>query len=79
MTIICSWCRHEGQTGVVGEKAPLDDRRETHGICLTHRSAVQARWKEPMSGQSARRNQVHPFSATQIWAGIMKLARRGGW
>jgi len=44
MTIICSWCRREGLHGVVGEKAPLDDRRETHGICVAHRSAVQARW-----------------------------------
>ncbi|ALA60982.1 hypothetical protein [Nitrospira moscoviensis] len=46
MTIICSWCRGEGQTGIVGEKAPLDDRRETHGICTTHRHAVRARWKD---------------------------------
>src|SRR2546426_2574623 len=32
MKIVCSWCRKEGKAGIVGEKAPLDDARETHGI-----------------------------------------------
>lgn len=36
MKIVCSWCRGEGRVGLVGEKAPLEDRRETHGICLQH-------------------------------------------
>lgn len=93
MTIICSWCRHEGQTGVVGEKAPLDDRRETHGICVTHRSAVQSRLNElvcesvrtglqpvPVQGGHAT---VQPagrvaFSATQMWVGIRNLTRKAG-
>ena len=29
----------------MGEKAPLKDERETHGICLIHRHEVQARWQ----------------------------------
>ncbi len=41
MKIICSWCRGEGQVGLVGEKAPLEDRRETHGICLDHQRAMR--------------------------------------
>jgi hypothetical protein len=24
----------------------LEDRRETHGICMAHRIVVQARWKD---------------------------------
>ena len=44
MTVVCSWCRHEGQAGIVGEKAPFEDRRETHGICLAHRIQVGASW-----------------------------------
>lgn len=40
----------------MGEKAPLDDRRETHGICVTHRVAVQARWND-IVGEAARRGQ----------------------
>lgn len=44
MTIICSWCRLEGCSGIVGEKAPLEDPRETHGICVRHYRVVQARW-----------------------------------
>ncbi|SLM47082.1 protein of unknown function [Nitrospira japonica] len=45
MKVVCSWCRYEGKNDVVGEKPPLDDVRETHGICLTHRDEVQARWR----------------------------------
>ena len=44
MKVICSWCRREGRSGFVGEKAPLDDVRETHSICLEHETAVRARW-----------------------------------
>ena len=44
MKVICSWCRGEGRSGFVGEKAPLDDLRETHSICLEHETAVRARW-----------------------------------
>jgi hypothetical protein len=44
MKVICSWCRGEGRNGFVGEKAPLDDLRETHSICLEHETAVRARW-----------------------------------
>ena len=44
MKVICSWCRGEGRSGFVGEKAPLDDMRETHSICLEHETAVRARW-----------------------------------
>jgi hypothetical protein len=50
MRIICSWCRGEGRIGLVGEKKPLEDRRETHGICLAHRIAVQTRWREASGG-----------------------------
>jgi hypothetical protein len=45
MKVICSWCRQEGKLELVGEKAPLDDARETHGICVLHRHHVQARWQ----------------------------------
>jgi hypothetical protein len=36
MKVICSWCQGEGRTGLVTEKAPLADPRETHGICSAH-------------------------------------------
>lgn len=44
MQVICSWCRGEGRVGLVGEKAPLEDRRETHSICIEHEKAVRSRW-----------------------------------
>ena len=42
MRIVCSWCQKEGKAEFVGEKAPLDDRRETHGICVIHRHHIEA-------------------------------------
>ena len=36
MKVICSWCQSEGRPALVGEKAPLVDARETHGICVFH-------------------------------------------
>ena len=36
MKVICSWCQSEGRPGLVREKAPLADLRETHGICSDH-------------------------------------------
>lgn len=28
MIIVCAWCKH-----ILGEKPPLDDKAQTHGIC----------------------------------------------
>ena len=45
MKTVCSWCRQEGKVALMGEKPPLQDKRETHGICLAHRHEVEARWQ----------------------------------
>jgi hypothetical protein len=45
MKVICSWCRKEGKAELVGEKAPFEDARETHGICAFHRRAIEDRWR----------------------------------
>ena len=37
MKIICAWRRKEGKPDVMGEKEPLDDSTETHGLCPEHR------------------------------------------
>jgi hypothetical protein len=33
---ICAWCRAEGVPAVLGEREPLEDPVETHGICQRH-------------------------------------------
>ncbi|MCP9447620.1 MAG: hypothetical protein NNA22_08635 [Nitrospira sp.] len=48
MRIICAWCFQEGKVALLGEKMPLDDLRETHGICRAHRLAMQAEWKQSL-------------------------------
>lgn len=36
MKIICAWCKQEGRGGVLGEREPIDDPTETHGVCALH-------------------------------------------
>lgn len=79
MIIVCSWCRKEGKNEFVGEKGPLDDQRETHGICVIHRQQVQTRWREAVriTGSSrpdgSRTNVV--LSALQHWSDLIGLTR----
>ena len=42
MRIICASCRVEGRSGDLGEKAPFDDRSETHGYCPRHAALLLA-------------------------------------
>jgi hypothetical protein len=60
MKIVCSWCRQEGKTELMGEKAPLKDERETHGICVIHRHEVEARWQAS----------IHNASHSEITTGL---------
>jgi hypothetical protein len=62
---------------MIGEKAPLDDRRETHGICMSHRISVQIRWQlalEPetcthlIGSQSSSAGQF-----ASVWTGLKNL------
>ena len=36
MRAICAWCRAEGSPADLGEREPLEDRVETHGLCQRH-------------------------------------------
>ena len=54
MHIICSWCRQEGQIGLVGQKDPIDDRRETHGICPYHFEATRNEWRSGNQTEQTR-------------------------
>ena len=88
MKVICSWCRGEGRSGFVGEKAPLDDLRETHSICLEHETAVRARWAArgtrigfytaPTGNVRSRawRTRRIVLSAVQLGVGLKDLASK---
>ncbi|MBI5628148.1 MAG: hypothetical protein HY953_04450 [Candidatus Rokubacteria bacterium] len=43
MKIICSGCRTEGRPALLGEREPLDDPTETHGVCRRHKLELLAR------------------------------------
>jgi len=36
MIVTCAWCQNEGRPATLGERAPLDNPAETHGICRRH-------------------------------------------
>ena len=36
MKIMCAWCEVEGRPANLGEREPLDDPSETHGVCRRH-------------------------------------------
>mgnify|MGYP001610294211 CR=1 FL=1 len=41
MIVLCAWCQAEGQPARLGEKEPLADPRETHGICAAHLEQIK--------------------------------------
>jgi hypothetical protein len=43
MKTVCAWCEKEGKEALIGEKEPLADSSETHGICGDHREELEAR------------------------------------
>jgi hypothetical protein len=75
MKIVCSWCRREGKTGLVGEKAPFDDARETHGICGIHRHDVEARWQVSVHTTSRAGVATGLSSTPFLWAGLLNVTR----
>ncbi|SPP64686.1 hypothetical protein [Nitrospira lenta] len=86
MTVVCSWCRHEGLAGVFGEKAPFEDRRETHGICPSHRIQVRNGWSETgfargngIQGTTAQEVSGYVVrSAAHLLSGLRNLSRKAG-
>lgn len=80
MTIVCSWCRGEGRSGIIGEKAPLEDRRETHGICMSHRISVQIRWQLALESEAKTHviSRVSPSAGhfAYLWTGLKNLTRK---
>ncbi len=78
MKIICSWCRQEGRTELVGEKAPLDDARETHGICVTHRRQVQIHWQQtvPAPAPAGQNQGARLFGILARWTGLLNFTKK---
>jgi len=76
MKIVCSWCRREGKPELVGEKAPLDDARETHGICVFHRCAVETRWQASMDTTSNSEVATGLCSVLFRWTGLLSVTKK---
>jgi len=38
----CAWCQREGGPAFLGEREPLDDESETHGVCRRHLQHILA-------------------------------------
>ncbi|HEX3203574.1 MAG TPA: hypothetical protein VHQ67_02405, partial [Nitrospiraceae bacterium] len=77
MKVVCSWCRKEGKSEFVGEKAPLDDARETHGICVTHRDQIRQHWQASLQSKTATNflAAASPFALLR-WSGLLNLTKK---
>lgn len=77
MKIICSWCRHERKADLVGEKAPFDDARETHGICVVHSHDVEARWRgSPHKASCSRASTRLSFALFSKWKSVLTVTKK---
>ena len=76
MKIICSWCRQEGKTELMGEKAPLKDKRETHGICVVHRHEVEARWQASIHSISHAGASTELSSELSRWTSLLPVTEK---
>ena len=76
MKIVCSWCRQEGKPELVGEKAPLDDARETHGICVAHRIEVEVRWQASIHTVSHAESVSGLSSALFRWTDLLNVTKK---
>jgi hypothetical protein len=76
MKIICSWCRQAGKPELVGEKAPLDDARETHGICVVHRHDVEARWQASIHAVSRSGVASGLYRLLFHWTGLLNVTKK---
>ena len=61
---------------MVSEKAPFDDARETHGICVIHRHDVKARWQASIRTGSCSRVATGLFSALFRWTGLLNVTKK---
>jgi hypothetical protein len=52
MRAVCAWCRREGREGYLGNREPLSNPGETHGICARHQEAVLSTLAAPSFPQA---------------------------
>lgn len=77
MKVVCSWCRKEGKAELVGEKAPLDDARETHGICVLHRDQIRKHWQASIQKKNASSFLAAASTfALMRWSGLLNLTKK---
>ena len=77
MKVVCSWCRKEGKAELVREKAPLDDARETHGICALHRDQIHQHWQAsiPKKTPAPFLGAASTFAMLR-WTGLLNLTKK---
>jgi len=77
MKIVCSWCRQEGKKDLMGEKPPLKDERETHGICFVHRHEVETRWQASIHHPASYSGTATGLSSELFrWASLLNVTEK---
>ena len=67
MKVICAWCIRDGRRGFLREKAPLEDPRETHGLCDEHFGKIQSNGTSTASEKSLLLRLGRLFLALSLW------------
>jgi LytS/YehU family sensor histidine kinase len=61
MRVLCAWCLKDGkpeEESLIGTKEPIEDARETHGICGTHRQEIEDRVTQMRADAKRRREEA---------------------
>lgn len=79
MIIVCSWCRKEGKDEFLGQKVPLDDQRETHGICVIHHRQVHMHWQEVVRVQGysglLSSSRIDVLATLRHWSSLLNFSK----
>jgi hypothetical protein len=65
--VICAWCIRDGRRGFLREKAPLEDPRETHGLCDEHFRGIHTNGTATATEKSVFLQLGRLLSALSLW------------
>ena len=79
MRVVCTYCEAEGRPSLIGELAPLDDSRISHGICAAHQTEITEKHRRFTRFPVDLRVTCHaPLRAGEDLQGAIREIGRGG-
>jgi hypothetical protein len=72
--VFCAWCAKEGRPAFLHQKAPFDDRRETHGVCPDHFHSLSAAIERCHAESSSLRFSLFSPSSIRVLSSVWMIA-----